>query len=116
MSKKRNGSIVTKNGKIYARIQFTDEANKKRDIWRKASSKADAKEIIKLLIAESETKTTEELDATRMTFSHLVEWYSATYLHEAIYLNERKVSGIRNINPNRHNLKTLRAHFGNRLI
>jgi integrase len=116
MSRKRNGSIVIKNGKIYARIQFIDEANKKRDIWRKASSKADAKEIIKSLIAESETKTTEELDATRMTFSHLVEWYSAIYLHEAIYINERKISGIRNIKPNQHNLKSLRAHFGNRLI
>jgi integrase len=116
MSRKRNGSIVTKNGRIYARIQFTDESSKKRDIWRKASSKADAKDIIKSLIAEFETKTSEEIDAARMSFAQLAEWYSATYLHEAIYLNERKVSGIRNIKPNQYNLKCLRSHYGNRLI
>jgi integrase len=51
-----------------------------------------------------------------MNFAQLVEWYSATYLHEAIYLNERKVSGIRNIKPNQYNLKCLRSHFNNRLI
>lgn len=116
MSRKRNGSIVTKNGRIYARIQFTDESNKKRDIWRKASSKAAAKDLIKTLIAEFETKTAEEIDAARMNSAQLVNWYSATYLHEAIFLNERKISGIRNIKPNQYNLKCLRSHFGNRLI
>lgn len=116
MEKRKTGSIVTKNGKLYARVRFTDDSGKKRDLWRSATSRKDAKEIIKSLLAESETKTAEELDATRMTFAHLVEWYSTTYLHEAVYLNERKVSGIRNIKPNQHNLKSLCGHFGNRLI
>lgn len=116
MSRKRNGSIVTKNGKIYARIQFLDDSNKKRDIWRKANTKSEAKEIVKSLIEDSETKKSKELDATRMTFNHLADFYEENYLHEAIYVNERKISGIRNIKPNQQNLKVLRKHFGNRLF
>jgi hypothetical protein len=116
MSRKRKGSIVTKNGKLYARVQFVDEFNKKRDLWRTATSKKDAKAKIKALIEESETKTAKELDAAKMTFNHLADWYSENYLHGAVYVNERKISGIRNTEPYQYNLKTLRAHFGNRNI
>lgn len=47
MSKQKTGSIVAKNGKLYARIQFVDESGKKRDLWKSASNKKDAKEKIK---------------------------------------------------------------------
>ena len=116
MSRKRKGSIVTKNGKLYARVQFVDEFNKKRDIWRTATSKNDANAKIKALIEESETKTAKELDAARMTFNQLANFYEDTYLHEAVYINEPKISGIRNIKPNQYNLKSLRAYFSNRFI
>jgi integrase len=116
MEKRKVGSIVKKDGKLYARVRFTDDSGKKRDIWRSASNQKDAKEKIKSLIEESKDKTSKELDATQMTFNHLADWYSDNYLHEAIYINERKISGIRNIKPSQYNLKTLRRHFGNRLI
>jgi len=116
MAREKTGSITIKNGKLYARIQFIDDSGKKRDIWRKAKNKKDAKEKIKELINDSENKTAKELDATKMTFNQLANFYEETYLHEAIYINERKVSGIRNIKPNQYNLKVLRSHFGNRLI
>jgi integrase len=116
MEKRKLGSIVIKNGKLYARVRFTDDSGKKRDLWRTANSKKDAKEKIKELIEDSESKTSKELDASRMTFNHLAKFYQETYLHEAIYVNERKVSGIRNIKPYYYSLKTLKAHFGYLLI
>lgn len=116
MARQKTGSIVTKNGKLYARVQFIDETGKKRDLWRKVSTKAEAKEKIKELINDSETKTAKELDASRMTFNHLADFYSKTYLHEAIYINDRKVSGIRNIKSYFYQLKTLRKHFGYKSI
>lgn len=116
MARQKTGSTVSKNGKLYARIQFIDETGKKRDLWRKVSTKAEAKEKIKELINDSETKTAKELDASRMTFNHLADFYVETYLHEAIYVNDRKVSGIRNIKPNKYILGTLRKHFGYKLI
>lgn len=116
MSRPKKGSIAVKNGKLYARVQFIDESGKKRDLWRTASNKKDAKEKIKDLIKNSETKTPKELDAARMSLNQLIDFYEEVYLHEAIYINERKMSGIRNIKPNQYNLKTLRAHLGNQLI
>jgi integrase len=116
VEKKNKGSIITKNGNLYARIRFTDEAGKKRDIWKAAKSKKDAKEIIKALLETAESKTSQELDAINTTFNQLADFYEVTYLHEAIYVNDRKISGIRNIKPNQENLKSLRSHFGKRLI
>jgi integrase len=116
MARQKTGSVVTKNGKLYARVQFIDESGKKRDLWRTASSKKDAKEKIKELLETSETKTAKELDALRMTFNQLADFYEETYLHEAIYVNERKISGIRNIKTYKYQLRTLRAHFRNKLI
>ena len=39
MEKRKVGSIVTKNGKLYARVRFTDESGKKRDNRKSATSK-----------------------------------------------------------------------------
>lgn len=116
MSRKRKGSIVKKDGKLYARVQFLDDSNQKRDIWRIAKNKKDAKAKINELLEKSETKTAKELDASRMTFNLLAEFYEENYLHEAIYVNERKISGIRNIKPNQYCLKNLKKCFGNKLI
>lgn len=116
MSRKRKGSIVKKDGKLYARIRFVDDNGKNRDLWRVASNKKEAKEKIKQLIEESTSRTSEELDALKMTFNHLADFYEENYLHEAIYVNERKISGIRNINPYKYHLKNLRFHFGKQLV
>ena len=85
MARHKTGSIVNKNGKLYARVQFIDESGKKRDLWRTATNKKDAKDKIKELIEDSESKTAKELDTTRMTFNHLANFYEENYLHEAIY-------------------------------
>lgn len=116
MEKKNKGSIITKNGRLYARLRFTDDLGKKREIWKAASSKKDAREKIKALIEESQNKTSREIDAARMTLNQLADFYEKTYLHEAVYLKERKITGIRNILPSQQNLKSLRSHFGNCLI
>lgn len=116
MARHKSGSVVTKNGKIYARIRFTDETGHKRDLWKVAPNKVEAKKKIKDLLKVSETKKAKELDASRMTFNQLGDYFEKNYLHEAIYINERKVSGIRNVKPYQHQLKCLRFFFGNRLI
>jgi integrase len=116
MARQKTGSIVTKKGRLYARIRFIDNEGKKRDLWKSVSSKAEAKKKIKELIKENENKSSKELDASRMTFNQLVDYYQSTYLHEAVYINERKISGLRDIRPTLSELKALREHFGTRLI
>ena len=73
MSRQKTGSIVSKNGKSYARIRFVDEADKKRDLWKSVSNKAEGKRKIKELIKDAESKTSKVLNASRMTFNQLAD-------------------------------------------
>lgn len=116
MSRQRKGSIVTKNNKLFARVQFVDEFGKKRDLWRVATNKKDAQTKIKELIEQSEIKTAKELDASRMTVNTLADFYESTYLHEPVYSNGRKISGLRGKAQYTSLLKQIRAEFGNRRI
>jgi integrase len=116
MPRQKTGSIITRNGKLYARIRFVDETGKKRDLWKTVSSRTEAKKKIKELIKENENKSSKELDASRMTFNQIADYYQSIYLHEAIYINERKISGLRDIRPAKSELKALRDYFGIRLI
>jgi integrase len=112
-NKRNKGSIVTKNGKIYARLRFTDDFGKKRDVWRTATNVKHAQALIKSLIEEeeAENRTSQELDAARMTFSQLTDFYEKTYLHEPIYLNDRKISGLRRARQYASLFKQLRAEL-----
>lgn len=113
---KNKGSIVTKNGKIFARIRFTDDFGKKRDLWRTATDKKDAQAKLKELIELSETRTAKEIDAVRMTLNNLIDFYESTYLHEPVYSNDRKISGLRGVPQYTSLLKQIRAEFGTRRI
>ena len=109
---KNKGSIITKNGKIYARIRFTDDFGKKRDFWRTATDKKDAQTKLKELIEISETRTAKEIDAVKMTLGGLIDFYKSIYLHEPVYSNDRKISGLRGVRQYASMLKQLRAEFG----
>lgn len=113
---KNKGSIVTKNGKIFARIRFTDDFGKKRDLWRTATDKKDAQSKLKELIELSETRTAKEIDAVRMTLNDLIDFYESTYLHEPVYSNGRKISGLRGVPQYTSLLKQIRREFGTRRI
>jgi integrase len=112
MARERKGSIVEREKKIYARIQFVDEAGKKRDIWRKADSRTHAREIIRQLLAEIEKAGTHQIDAANLTFSELADYYIKNYLHEAVYVGEMKVSGVRGRFEALCEVKPLQAYFG----
>ena|ERR1700759_298971 len=88
MPRERKGSIVQRNGSLFARIRFKDENGKPRDIWRKADSRTHARELIRRLINEVESAGTRQIDAADMTFAELAEHYVQNYLHEAVYVGE----------------------------
>lgn len=94
MPRERKGSILSRDGKLYARVQFTDESGKRRDITRKAESRTHARQIIRQLLKEIESSTPKQLDAVNMTFRELADYYTNNYLHEAIYVGDKKVSGV----------------------
>jgi integrase len=112
MPRERKGSIVTKDGKLYARVRFKDENGKQRDIWRKAESRADARKLTRQLLREIEASTPKQLDAANMTFADLTNHYLEHYLQPAVYVGDKKVSGVRSIVTARTVVKPLIEHFG----
>lgn len=69
MPRERKGSILDRDGNLYAGVQFTDENGKKRDITRKADSRAHARQIIRQPLKEIESSTPKQLDAANMITS-----------------------------------------------
>lgn len=116
MARERKGSLIKRDGKIYARIQFVDDTGKKRDLWRKAESEKHANKIIRDLLKEIENKPSREFDAASMTFADLAAYYIKNYLHEAVYVNEMKVSGVRGRTEALCEVKPLQNYFGARKI
>jgi integrase len=116
MGRDRKGTIIEKNGKIYARVRFKDETGRQRDFWRVAESKSIARHILKELIKQSETLTAKQLDTASKTFAELAEHYIKNYLQEAVYVGDKKVSGVRGVEPAIYAVKPLIAYFGSRKI
>lgn len=113
MPRERKGSIVTKDGKLYARVRFKDDSGKQRDIWKKAGSRGEARRIIHKILRDIEVLTPKELDAANMTFADLAKHYLERYLQPATYVDDRKVSGLRSLVTARTVVKPLIEHFGN---
>src|SRR5437762_1054618 len=116
MSRERKGSIVERDGGLYARLQFTGSDGKKRDRWRRANSRTHARDVLKLLLKELAECGESQLDAARMTFNDLCDYYSKHYLTPAQYVSGRKVSGLRSVVTVRGYIKVFREHFGGQKI
>ncbi|HLL73925.1 MAG TPA: site-specific integrase [Pyrinomonadaceae bacterium] len=112
MSRDRRGSVVQKRGKLYARVQFTDEGGRRRDLWRKAENRTQARELCRQLLSEIESQGTSAFDNSKVTFADLCDYYRGNYLTEARYVNGIKVSGLRSLKTSKYQLNALRAFFG----
>jgi integrase len=116
MAKERKGSIRKRDGKIYARVQFTDETGRRRELWRKADSRPHARCLIRELLREVESSSATMLDAAQMTFEELALYFETEYLKPAIYVDGRKVAGVRSLIPAKVAVQALRAHFSSRKV
>jgi len=116
MARERKGSIVQKGGKLYARVRFKDENGKRRDLWRTAESRTHARLLIRQLLTEIENSTAATLDAAQMTFDELADRFIETCLKPAVYVQGRKVEGVRSVIPAKAAIYALKVHFGNRKI
>lgn len=112
MGRERTGSIIEKKGKIYARVRFRDENGKLRDLMKIAETKADAKTKLKELLSQSETLSAKQLDAVNLTLRELAEFYRKNYLHRAVYVGDKKVSGVRGLEAAIYALNPVVGYFG----
>lgn len=117
MAKERTGyTYKDRCGRWYARVTFTNEQGIRRDIKRSAENEKAAKKALKSLVRELEDKGERSLEAANMTFAELADYYIENYLHEAVYVGGRKVSGVRGRVEALCEVKPLQEYFGKRKI
>lgn len=114
--RERTGSIVTRNGKIYARVRYTDKDGRRHDLTRKAEDRRDAKRIIKQLLDGLQERGESSLDGDRMKFSDVVARYRDEKAIAPVNHNGRKIAGMKSWYTTRIYLTVLDAYFGNNRV
>lgn len=99
--------IHERRGGIFARVTFVDDSGERR-----AKNRSDAKEIIKGLLRDFDDHGESLIDAARMTFNELADYYAKNYLIEPEYVDGRKVAGLRSVYSMRIRLSILKSYFG----
>lgn len=117
MGRVRKGSIVERKGKMYACVQFVDEAGNKRGVWRKAENRKQARDTIKRILRELDEHGEATVDAQNMTFAALAAYFEQHYMKPAEYSAEgHKVAGYRSLSSFKAFLKPLRESFDHRKL
>lgn len=116
MASKRQKDYRIRDGKVYARITYTDERGNRRDVMRLADSRAHAKELAAQMRRELKDHGSRVVDADRLKFAELARYYEEDRIKPAEYSQGRKVAGLRSLQSVRYALKPLISHFGNRHI
>jgi integrase len=112
MPKVKSGSIRKRDGVLYARITYFDDNGKRREKWKRAESRSDAKDLVKDMLRDLDDRGPEFFDYERITFAELAEHYKNTFIIAPQYIDGRKIAGRRDWRSSRRILEVLINHFG----
>ena len=112
MPRIRKGSEVQKNGNWYARIRWTEENGKRKDLWIAAKNKSHASEIIQEKLQEIKEHGESSLDKSRITFAYLADYFEKNYVVAAEYVDGRKIIGRRSLKGLKGQIETMKLFFG----
>jgi integrase len=114
--RERCGYVFQDKGKWYARVTVRDNLGKRRNVKRTAKSKSEAKTILRALLNEIEKDGLKSIDFAKLTFNDLAEYYNLHYVKEPQYLNDRKISGLRDWKRRGNMVKVFCKYFGTRKV
>jgi integrase len=116
--RERKGYVLfdRKRGDWIARTSVTDDNGKRRFVKRRAKSKTEAEAKLKSLLRQIDDEGSKVVDFNLLTFNYLADFYEKRYLHEAVYINGQKVSGLRDVARPKQLLKHFRAFFGKKKL
>jgi hypothetical protein len=100
----------------YARVTTTDERGRRKDIKKRATDKTQATKLLRQLNTTLDTRGVEAVEAEKLTFDDLAEYYIQHYAKPAEYIEEHKVTGLRSVNEVRRYVKISREYFGKRKL
>lgn len=104
------------DGTYWARVTYIDQTGKRRELKRRADNKTHAKDLARQLLLELEQHGPASLGSAQMTFAQLADYYQDKYLIEPVYIDNRKIAGLRGAYEYKLLLKPLREYFGNKKI
>ena len=115
--RKRTGTILYRRGGWWARVTFVDPTTgKRRDLHRRARTRAEACDLRNRLLHEIDQNGGRSLAFERATFAQLADWYEQLYLIEPVYVDDRRVAGLRSWETQSRWLAVLRRYFGRRVV
>lgn len=118
MTKKNSKDKYVKiiDGAYWARITYIDQQGKRRELKRRADNKTHAKELARQLLLELEQHGPASLGSAQMNFAQLADYYEEKYLIEPVYLDNRKIAGLRGAYEYKLLLKAIREYFANKKV
>lgn len=115
--KERTGQIFeNKKGLWTARVCYKNKNGKRTAIQQTAENKSEASKILRKLLDKLDAGGRETIDAEKLTFNDLADYYEMHYVKPAKFIDDRKVEGMRNYKRSRGFLKIFRSYFGNMKI
>lgn len=113
--KTRTGYVFKKGKRWVARVTYTDESGRRRDIARYCKTKTEAMLARSKLLRQLEERGEKAIEGDKMTFAAAADRFEQLKLIPAQYVGDVKVAGLRSLNPKIY-LKVLKSHFGSRRL
>ena len=116
--KQRTGYLFKdkKTKKWVARVTYTDEAGKRRNVKRYCETKTEARTKLDELKRQLDNRSEQAIDSDKMKFREVAERYEKAKLIEPVYVGEKKVAGMRSTYVPKLYLKLLVEYFGNKRV
>jgi integrase len=111
--KEKVGQIkeIKEKGVWIARVCYKNTNGKKTSVQRTAKDKSEARKLLKELIEKLQNGGRKAVDAEKMTFKDLADYYEKHYVKPAKFIDNRKIEGMRNYKRVLGFLKVFRAYF-----
>lgn len=111
--KERTGQIFeNKKGLWVARVCYQNKNGRRTAIQQTAETKTEASKVLRKLLDKLDTGGREAIDAEKITFSELADFYQENYAKPAKFIDDRKIEGMRNYKRTRGFIKIFKAYFG----
>lgn len=96
----------------YARTTITNEDGTRRNIKKRAKSKADARAILKGLLKTLDEEGSQAFDREKLTFNDLADFYETHFCKPAEYVDGKRIVGLRDVQRAKSCLGRFREYFG----
>lgn len=118
MGRRKAGFVWTdkKTGHIYARVQIRESNGKIKSVYKRALNPTHAEQLANEILEENENRGQGYLDGRNMRFTKLADWYKTEFVIPPVYIDGKKVEGMRTWESERAKIDRIVAELGYEFI